>query len=209
MTGFDSSGRSLRLPKEFDWSTEWLPSPKILPNGNVLVEEISLIAEGIEVPERVVFLKLKGRSAFIVDEFNGTTTLDNEGVFVKGDVVTVKTEDQPLALGRYPSQFLLERDTTWKCTKSGVRRVKSIKKQLPLRAVDGAIFNAWHALKPTKLQRQILKFAPRNEEVLLEKWSESHPSKGVVSIQLNDEVDFKLSRSASGFKVVAVSHHRR
>jgi len=203
---FDGKGKTIALPNEFDWNTSWLSVPTGLPHGLVLMQEASLPAQGNCVPERLVWLKVDGRKASVVGTFEGTTTLDYEGAEVRNGRVSVKTMDEPLALeADSASMFLLERDTSWDCTRGRPRRIKSQPKQLALRSLDRAIFNAWHSDRPTKVQVRLLQFLPKGTRAQLSRWTERNLPNGQVRIRMNGEMDFFLQRVGSGLSLVGVT----
>lgn len=202
---FDPSHHAVPLPKEFNWNPQWLPHPQPLPNGYILLNEYSMPSEGNCIPIRFVWLKPNVGKLKIVGTFAGMTTLDYGDPIYRGTRMTLKTEDSPLVLEQMAAEFVLERDTTWECSPHGFRRIRSVPKQLALRSVDHAIFNAWHAKRRTPLQSRICHLYPPGQPVEMDEWSESRSRSGLTLVTLNRDERFFLKRVAGRYRLVRIS----
>ena len=200
---FDTAGRPVQLPEEFEWNSNWLPIPKPLSNGFVLFEEVSMRSQGMRVPQHLVWVKFDAHRSTVAGSFLGATTLDFEETKVSGGRVTATTMDEPLALqSASASDPLFARSLTWDCSSGRLRMIRSETYQQALRAVDSAIFHAWHTKHPTLLQSKLRHKFPAGHSVELESWSETQGKDGAPMLILNRDCAFRLKRTKQGYEVL-------
>jgi len=203
----DSKGRPIDLPREFSWNHRWDPRPIALPCGLVLMDESSIQAAGMRVGIRLVWLRLHGKRMTVVGRFEGGTTLDEDQARIKGNLVTAPTLDDPTAFSVSSSQALFQRETAWTCSPLGPGKPQVRLRQLPLRALDQAIFSAWHTRRPSNLQMQILKLWPRtasDQKIELGNWEEKPLSNGKVRLTIPGGAVVNLKRTSSGYSILDI-----
>lgn len=199
----DRQGKRISLPRRYAWNTPWYPEPKVLPSGLVLMNQSSIQAAGSRVRLRLDWLRIQNGVATEVGHFQGPTILENETATVNGNLVTAHTIDEPLTLSVSSAQAVFERITTW-TVKNNRPVLQAVKLAHPtLRAIDSAVFKAWHAKHPTALEAKIRHLWPMLEgaaRVELSSWKETRRGNG-VRVNLNGDVVFELTLSQKGFRV--------
>lgn len=201
---FDRAWHKVGLPSEFGWNYPWNPRPVALPNGLILMNCDSLIAEGMDVPIRLVWMRKSGRSFSTVREFERYVLLDPPAFSVFRGVVAVRSLDRPRSFMAVAADGLFGRLTEWNCRSGKPRLICNVPLHRALRAVDKAIVAADRAKHPDFLQRRIRRAWPKDEfGRMVDEWSEKRLSAGIVQIIINREAVFDLRKVHGVYKVVA------
>jgi hypothetical protein len=199
---YDSRWQRIDLPKEYAWNTPWNPWPKLLPCGLWLMDSDSIQAAGNRVALRLGWLKIEGRRATKVGQFEAEVVIDYSQAQVRGNRVTAHTVDNPHTFFVSAADPTFERFTTWDCSRGKPKVVRVELKQQSLRAVDEAIYAAWRAKHPTQLQQRIRKLWP--DASMLNLWMEKRLANGLIRVTIEDSVSFDLRKGHGGYRVVAV-----
>ena len=154
---YDLGWKPVQLPGEFDWNSPWDPDFHRLPSGLYLVDCGSIESIGIAVGVRLVWLRPEERRLAKVGTFTSGSTLDYETPVIRGNRVTMQTQDDPVTFTGYPSELLFRRVTTWDVSGSRPQIVKIVRDEPELRFLDREMIAAVHARKRSAFQRKLLK----------------------------------------------------
>lgn len=208
IVAYDMDWHNLALPPEFSWGTPWNRLPSVLPSGVILVWGDSIQVMGMRVGLRMLWLKHEGRRLRKLREFENGTTIEYVEPQIKGNRVTAYTIDNPRSFFVSASTPVFGRLTTWDCSSGRPRLIAVQLLHQPLRAIDRDAVRAYHARRPTALQRHIRKLWPaeykygmRND---LGTWSEKPLPGGGRRVVCDSDVVFDLGLGPRGYRVVAV-----
>jgi hypothetical protein len=195
--------KPLHLPANYSWNYWYFPKPHRFKSGLVMFEENSIQDASSRVGLRLSWLFRKGNSLRLVRRMTSAAVLDQLPITIKGERVIVPTIDPFKTLFVSMSTVSPERITTWDCSTTSPKIVKTVLRDQELRAVDAAIYHSWITSKPTAQDRLIRKRLPKDE--LIDAWTVKKSSNGRANVTIGDALVFHLKKTKSGFKVESVS----
>lgn len=186
---FDHLWRTIELPVEFAWNLPWDSEFRALPNGMILVNEWRIEAAGFREDVRLIWLRVHNRKTTSVGRFQGVSSLDCLPPKVRGNRVELTTVDEPKTFIVSDADTTFMRFWSWDCSGERPCLTRNRELQRGLRAVDDAIWQSWHARRPTSLQRRIRQLYPEADDSGDHKeWRQGR--KGVVT--LGNDWQFQL-----------------